>query len=419
MLTTSSGVCGRCPSATVSAHSAAQWCPSCEWNLDLYEPDRRRPEFGWRWVDRRTHRLAYRLTRGQFDGLVGRGPGRAGVGFSRVAIVVASVLLLVGVVLLAAFGVWLIVHDFPTLTIPFGLAALGLAVVLRPRFGRLDSSAEVLDRDRAPMLFQVVEEVAAAVGTPAPDVVAVDDSFSAYATAIGVRRRHALCIGLPLWATLPPQERVALLGHELGHFVNGDIRRGLFTQPAFTMLGQAADLVRPVESSMVESGGLGVLMAEVVQRMISRVLFGAHVALLWLGQPDAQRAEYLADELSARAAGSAAAASLPDALLTGASIETVVRRDMRAGHGPARWRASAEEARTAASGRLAVLRQLSVRDEASMFATHPPLGLRSRMLRERPPHPPAVILTEERVAQIDRELARHYDRIARDIGWGA
>ncbi|WP_173064818.1 M48 family metalloprotease [Phytohabitans houttuyneae] len=415
---TLAGVCARCPSTTVSVSGAVPWCPSCEWNLDLYEPDRRRPEFGWRWIDRRTHRLATRLTRGQFTRLLAGGPDRSGGGFARVATVAASVVLLAFVAFLAAFGVWLVVHDFPTLTIPFGLAAIGLAFMLRPRFGRLDPSAVVLDRDRAPALFRLVDEVAAAVDAPAPAVLAVNDGFSAYATSIGIRRRRALCLGLPLWATLPPQERVALLGHELGHFVNGDVRRGLLTQPAFTMLGEAADLVRPVSSSMVENNGPATLLAEVLQRMLSRLLFGAHVVLLWLGQRDAQRAEYLADQLSARAGGSAAAASLQDALVVFDSVEMVVRRDMRAGHGPAQWRRSADEARLSASERLAALRQLSVRDEPSLFASHPPSGLRARMIRERPAHSPAVTLTEGRAEEVDRELAKHYERVARDVSWG-
>ncbi|MFC0526748.1 M48 family metallopeptidase [Phytohabitans kaempferiae] len=412
------GACARCGVATTSIRDAEPWCPRCEWGLDRYEPARRHPEFGWQWVDRRTHRLAYRLTRHTFQQLISEGIDRRGGGLSRAVTVVASLLLLVLVALLVACGVWLLVHDFPALTIPFGLAALGLAYALRPRFGRLDSSAEVLDRERAPALFRLVGEVAAAVGAPVPDVVAVDGAFGAYATAVGLRRTRVLCIGLPLWAVLSPQERVALVAHELGHFVSGDVRRGLLTQPALTMLGAAADLVRPVKSSMVETSGLGVLLAEVVQRMLARLLFTAHVVLVGLGQRDAQRAEYLADEMSAKVAGSTAAASLADVLLVVDAVEMVVRRDARAGRGPAEWRGSADEARASAAASLPALRQLSVRDDASLFASHPPSGLRWRMIRERPQHAPTVALTEARLEPIESELARHYERIARDISWG-
>ncbi|MEU4592838.1 hypothetical protein [Micromonospora aurantiaca (nom. illeg.)] len=62
------------------------------------------------------------------------------------------------------------------------------------------------------------------------------------------------------WGALNGPARVALLGHELGHFVNGDVRRGPVTQPALTMLGNAADLFRPRGGS--DGGGLLVMVGE-------------------------------------------------------------------------------------------------------------------------------------------------------------
>ncbi|WP_233512312.1 hypothetical protein [Micromonospora deserti] len=67
--------------------------------------------------------------------------------------------------------------------------------------------------------------------------------------------------------------------------------------------------------------------------------------------------------------------------------------------------------------RLPRLRQLSVRDEVSLFASHPPAGLRRRMLRGRPWRDPAVVLTAERAARIDAELAPEYARAGRTISW--
>ncbi len=153
--------------------------------------------------------------------------------------------------------------------------------------------------------------------------------------------------------------------------------------------------------------------------MLARLLFGAHLLLVWIGLRDGQRAEYLADELAARAAGSTAATSLTGALLTMDAIEMVVRREARAGHGAARWRAAADEARTSAATRLPLLRQLSIRDEVSMFATHPPAGLRARMTEARPWRTPAVTLTEAGHEQIDNELTKEYARIRRDLGWSS
>ncbi|MFC8301553.1 M48 family metalloprotease [Micromonospora orduensis] len=332
----------------------------------------------------------------------------------------ASLLLLTAVLALAVTGGWLLVaFPFPNLAILPGAAMVGLAIVLRPRFGRLDPDLEVLSRDRAPELFGLIEEVATAIGAPAPDVVGVDNSINAYAGAVGLRRRKVLCLGLPLWGSITTGGRVALLGHELGHFVNGDPRRGLLTQPAFTMLGSAADLFRPVRTTV--GAGLVEMLGDAIGRafqwVLSRVLFVAYLLLVTLALRDSQRAEYLADELSARAAGTTAATDLLDGQLATESLALAVRRESRAGHGPDRWRSALAQSREASADRLPLLRQLSIRDNASLFASHPPIGLRRRMLAERPWRDPLVVLTEARAERIDAELAREYERFRRTVEW--
>jgi hypothetical protein len=56
-----------------------------------------------------------------------------------------------------------------------------------------------------------------------------------------------------------------------------------------------------------------------------------------------------------------------------------------------------------------------VRDEVSLFATHPPTGLRARMIESRPYRPPAVTLGAAESTRIDEELAKAYDVARRDI----
>src|SRR5690349_815927 len=85
--------CPRCQAELMSQRNAAPWCPACEWGLDRYEPDRRRPEVGWRWVDRRLFRGAYRLTDRQYAALLGRPVGRGGRGGARVLLIAAAVVL--------------------------------------------------------------------------------------------------------------------------------------------------------------------------------------------------------------------------------------------------------------------------------------------------------------------------------------
>jgi len=61
------------------------------------------------------------------------------------------------------------------------------------------------------------------------------------------------------------------------------------------------------------------------------------------------------------------------------------------------------------------MRQLSVRDEVSLFAAHPPTGLRARMIESRPSRSAAVTLTAADSERIDQELAKAYDLARRDL----
>src|SRR5690349_22625819 len=95
-------LCPRCSTSTTAARNAVEWCPSCEWNLDHFEPARRGPELGWRWADRATHRVAWRLTARQFTKLAGGPLERGGVSAARVLTLTVAVLLLLFVALLVA-----------------------------------------------------------------------------------------------------------------------------------------------------------------------------------------------------------------------------------------------------------------------------------------------------------------------------
>ncbi|MFI7541770.1 M48 family metalloprotease [Actinoplanes sp. NPDC049599] len=405
-------ICPRCFTAATSARGATPWCPSCEWNLDHFEPSRRRPELGWRWADRATHRVAWRLTAGQFVRLADGPLRRRGASAARAVTLTVAVLLLLLVALFAGLGTWLILYDFPRFTILPGVALLGMAVALRPRVGGLAEETHLLDRDEAPELWALVDRVAAHTGAPVPHFVGLDYSLGAYTTVVGLRRRRVLCLGAVLWSALDQQERVALLGHELGHFVNGDLRRGPLVQIALTTLGRMAEMTRPGQSGL---NGFVDLLVGIVQGLLSRLILGVHLLVVWIGQRDAQRAEYLADEIGARAAGSAAAVRLLDVLLMQEALETVIRREARAGRSGAAWRTAAAVARASLAAAVPALRQLSQRDETSLFASHPPTGLRARMLERRPQQPAGVVLTEQQAERIDREIAGPVERIRRDL----
>ncbi|AEV81864.1 Zn-dependent protease [Actinoplanes sp. SE50] len=431
--------CPKCGTETISRRSAEPWCPACEWNLDCFDPGQRSPEMGWRWLDRRLFRAAYRLTESQYAELR-EAPALARAATSaRIATIALAVPLLAVVAALLVIGVGLLVHDFFEPLNLIGALLILIAVVLRPRLGRLSGLIRdgwQLDRDTAPTLFAVIERVAAAAGTPMPHVVVFTPEFNASTTTVGLRRRRVLRLGAPLWAVLDPQERVALLGHELGHFVNGDVRRGLLTQAVESTLGQVAYLlrpdlqrtrlrpdarrgmVRPARGSAGTSNLIGMIaesVVDVVAGILAELIGLLHLLLVSISRRDSQRAEYLADELAAKVAGSAAVIRMIDVFLLADGIDTVTRREARAGNGAAAWRAAADQARVNQATGLAAYRQLSRRAGVSVFATHPPDGLRAGLLAARPAQPAAVVMTEPEQARMDDELAASYESVRREL----
>jgi Zn-dependent protease with chaperone function len=414
-----SRTCPKCVVPLVTENGAAPWCERCEWGLERYAPP---AGAGWsaRRLGQLSYRMAYRATTAQFRGLQRGSLTRSGFGPVRVAVMAISLLLLGFTAALAGAGVQLILAHPNVVTFVVGGAAILVAITLVPPLSRFDKDHDRLNRAEAPTLYALVDRLAAAVGTRAPCVIAVSPDFNAAVSQYGLRRR-ALYLGLALWGVLTPQQRVAVLGHELGHFVNGDVRHGLLARPAMEMLGRLARLINPGRAR--NAGALvavSELMLRIVIRPVAIALMVGQLGILALVFRDGQRAEYLADRGAARLAGTRAAVELSDLLVHGEGGHTTVCAQARAGRGVDGWRIAIAEMRGRQTpDRLHRLRQLTVRCDISLLATHPPAGLRSRLLEAGPVLEPAFVLTQAESDQIDAELQAHYRRFRRDIAYTA
>jgi heat shock protein HtpX len=419
--------CPKCAAALVTEGRAEPWCERCEWGLDVYVPPVGTGRTS-RWLGRLSHRVAYRATTSQFRGLQQAPPTRAGFRAVRLAVVGISLVLMALTLGLAAGGVWLILLNPNVATIVVGGAAILVAIGLVPPVGRFNRDYRPLPREEAATLYAVVDRLAAAVGTRAPYVIAVSPDYNASVSAYGLRRRRVLYLGLAMWGVLTPQQRVALLGHELGHFVNGDIRKWALARPAMITLGRLARLLTPDHSrrrfrglDLLASRSSGfVFMGEMLMRVImwpvAAGLTLAQLGILALVLRDGQRAEYLADLGAARLAGTSAAVELVDLLVQREGGHTVVTSQARAGGGVEAWRTAIAEMRERQTpARLHRLRQLTVRRDSSLLATHPPRGLRARLLESAAWTDPTFVLTADESDHIDAELAAYYKRFRRDI----
>lgn len=315
-MTTAVPVCPHCAGPTVTLGLSQPWCETCDFPSVV----------GWKWVDRPLYRLALRLTEKP-------SAGRA----ARVLTLAAASVLLLGVLAILLAGLWLLLFEPGFVSKVLGLIVIGVAVVLRPRLGRLSrllDDAQPVEPARAPELFRLVERI----------------------------------------------------------------------------------IFRPTYEP---ARGIIAMIAAALTRLFCRIVSGIalllQAALYAISQRDSQRAEYLADELGARAGGTDAAVRLADQLLLGAPIETVIQREARAGNGMDAWRAAAATARANQGPNIPVLRRLSRYTQASVLTSHPPAGRRAEMLSEAPAHPAAVVLDPDIAERVDAELTPFSGRVRRAL----
>jgi hypothetical protein len=433
-------ICPECQAVLARVGNALSWCPLCQWQLPLFEPEYHRDGTGWQRVDRWLYQLAYRRTCKEFAAHAGWPPTRPGWSIGRVLATAVAALVHVSVLLCLGLGVWLCARDFPSLTLLPGLVLVAVSVELWPRAGRIPRYATVLERSEAVALHALVGVVASAVGAPMPHVICLDDRLAADAGVHGLLRRRHLLLGTPLWAALSPQQRVALLAQQLARFTNGDPRRAPLIGPVDSTLTKLTLILTPGRARTIRAaqdtailkaaagtrpgGWLGsnadlVWVSELIWMPIAAVLRGA-VALLRLlltvlPLRDVQRAEYFADALAAQAAGSAAMTQLLDLLMSAEPVTTLLRESARTGASVASWPGHAARILADASAELPLRRQLSVRREVSPVGAHLPLGLRACMLESRPPLAATVAFDDADNACIDAELAKYYRQVSRDL----
>ena len=378
----------------------------------------------------RSKNLALRLDAQQFAAYKGTPPARAEWTSSRVLLVVVSAVLTLLVAGLAVLGGWLTLRDFPSFSILAGVPVLLVAWALRPRLGGEDEVWHEIRRDDAPTLFAFLDRISSAAGAPMPHRVALDDEFNASAGIYGLRRRRTLTIGLPLFGVLTPRRRVELLAHEFGHFVNGDPARGVLTAPELVTPLIVADLLRP--AGLIGTEGpftrLVALAMRPVQLLLVRLFLLIALGVRAVAVRDHQRAEYCADALAVRLVGTGA---VVDSMVDAASAEQLMGviaaaergtqsnpETARRNHpGAARWREAADALRATLNADEVLER--SITEDASLWNTHPPAGLRARIAQSWPYTDPSVVLSDADSAKIDAELHRFYARAGRDIAWSA
>lgn len=100
---------------------------------------------------------------------------------------------------------------------PFAIGLLLAISLLKPLIAPRPSQGKVkpLSRDKAPLLFEFVDKIAAAIGADVPGQIVVDNNTHLHGT------RSRLVIGLPLVASTTAQQLAGMIAHECGRHLKG------------------------------------------------------------------------------------------------------------------------------------------------------------------------------------------------------
>jgi Zn-dependent protease with chaperone function len=401
-------ICPNCTSALPAAGKYPPWCTQCEWGLA--DPEAPGDGFLRAWRDRRSASLAEAL----YAEVSGAKIGRPGWDAARVVSYLLA--LCVHACTLGLFGLacWLVWTRPNIVTVIIAVVLALVALFVAPRLGRIRDRGDVRRRADAPALFGLLDRVGSEVGARPVDAVVVSGAFNASYGTAGLRRRRVLELGLPLWDTLPAQQRVALIGHELAHGVNGDSRHGLIVGTSLSTLSRLYHATLPGGPDR-RMNYLVDLMARTLQRALSSVIFAVLTIQHAITMRAGQRAEYLADDLAARVTSPATVADTLDTMLTTVDSHAVAVRRHALNTGGEFWNDRREALAGLPEPERERRRRLAARQRVCVDDSHPPTHLRIAALRGRPDAEPRVRLEADEEQRIQAELAPDYARIAKEL----
>lgn len=249
------------------------------------------------------------------------------------------------------------------------IIALGIAVALNAgAYWYSDKmvlrmyNAQPADKNNAPQLVAMVEELAGRAGLPMPAVYIVeDDSPNAFATGRNPENA-AVAATTGLLRLLDEREARGVMAHELAHIKNRDI---LISTISATIAGAISALANMAQFMMLFGGGDDEENPFGIVGLILMMII-APIAASLIQMAISRAREYGADRGGAEISGD------PEALAR--ALEKLAKG------AEAQPMKEAEE--HPATAQMMIVNPLSGKDLASLFTTHPPLEDRIQRLRQ-------------------------------------
>ena len=258
--------------------------------------------------------------------------------------------------------------------IVFGVAAVWVLIgyLFNDSIIHMATGAQAVKRAEQPQLYNLLENLCISRGLAVPKLYIIDtDVMNAYASGID-EKSYAITVTRGLLEALDRDEMEAVLAHELTHIIDRDTRLLIITIVFVGMISFIAQLLwSTIRFSAFTRGrsrrGGGVIILVAIAAVVMVV---GYLLALVLRFALSRRRELLAD------AGSVELTKNPDALI---SALTKISQNPVVPHVPSEVR------------QMFIENPPSFFDIGGLFATHPPIEKRIKVLEELGGHPPAVL----------------------------
>jgi len=312
-------ICPQCGCDTPSDEGLRRWCERCNWNVTAPE-DIEAHDL----LMRKYRELGERQGRSVLAELIAV-PGEALrprlTPTIIAAFAIAGLIHLLSVAILIS-GLLMAFRGYPDPGyLVWGAFCVVLGWLMLPRPISLPKNR--VAPEAFPVFRGLVDDIVAKLGGSPIRHIVIDETFNASYALAGWRRQPVLRLGLPLWIALSPQERVAVIAHEIAHGVNGDSTRGFMIGSALAALGECIGLLQPRHRTMTRSE----LLAGYLTWLFSLPLLLVESLLMHLLFQHGQRAEYFADYLAASLAGTQATVSVLQRFALGEHLHDVLLRN--------------------------------------------------------------------------------------------
>jgi heat shock protein HtpX len=122
------------------------------------------------------------------------------------------------------------------------IGGLTILYAIVPRIDKFEAPGPRLTPANAPKLFDMIHDVAKATSQARPEDVYLLSDVNAFVThrggMMGFGSRRVMGIGLPLIKGLSPAELRAVIAHEFGHYVSGDVALGPWIHKTRAAIGR-------------------------------------------------------------------------------------------------------------------------------------------------------------------------------------